>query len=65
MIELLPHLPWLQTAALFGILALAIGLRIWGGRWGMIAGRVLLGLALLASLAWVGLALREAARLMT
>jgi hypothetical protein len=64
MTELLPHLPWLQVAGLVAMVALALGLRAWGGRWGLQAARVLLGLALIASIAWVVLGLRDVMRLM-
>jgi hypothetical protein len=64
MTDILPHLPWIEAAAVFGTLALAVVLRALGGRRGLLASRVLLGLALVAALSWVVLALRDATRLM-
>jgi hypothetical protein len=64
MSDLLPQLPWIEAGAVFGTLALAVVLRSLGGRRGLLVSRVLLGVALVAALSWVVLALRDATRLM-
>jgi hypothetical protein len=63
MMDVLPHLPWATAAALAGLLVLALALRQWGGPGAARAGGVLIGLALLAALAWVGIALLDAMRM--
>lgn len=64
MTDVLPYLPWGLAFGLLVLVLVALGLRRWGGRRGMVAGAVLAWLACGLAALWAGSSLLEAITLL-